>query len=157
MVNGSTGTETRPLPVSRTATDNLSTLSRHSQEESPRLNTPPRSRPPSPSSNRPRKPPRGPPTAAPAEPAPARREQNTRISFFDPANQAVLDRLVSGANEAEGEDENALATMSSVEEMIEGYEWASDDLIGRKTARGAADLIEARLLDELMALEKVGL
>ncbi|EEB87440.1 hypothetical protein MPER_15204, partial [Moniliophthora perniciosa FA553] len=45
--------------------------------------------------------------------------------------------------------------MESVEEMIEGYEWASDDVIGRKTARGAADLIEARLLDELMALEKV--
>jgi len=41
--------------------------------------------------------------------------------------------------------------------MLEGYEWASDDVIGRKTARGTADLIEARLLDELMALEKVSL
>ncbi|KAJ8083824.1 hypothetical protein AAF712_000742 [Marasmius tenuissimus] len=157
LVNGSTGADTRPLPISRTATDNISNRSRQSQDESPRLNTPPRSRPTSPSSNRPRKPPRGPPTTTPAEPAPTRREQNTRISFFDPTNQAVLDRLVSGANDAEGEDENALATMSNVEEMIEGYEWASDDVIGRKTARGAADLIEARLLDELMALEKANI
>jgi hypothetical protein len=45
--------------------------------------------------------------------------------------------------------------MANVEEMIEGYEWASDEVIGSKPARGAADLIEARLLDELMALEKV--
>jgi exocyst complex component 1 len=45
--------------------------------------------------------------------------------------------------------------MTSVEEMLEGYEWASDDVIGRKTKGGAADLIEARLLDELVALEKV--
>jgi hypothetical protein len=45
--------------------------------------------------------------------------------------------------------------MANVEEMIEGYEWASDDIIGRKTTGGAADVIEARLLDELMALEKV--
>ena len=55
----------------------------------------------------------------------------------------------------DGEEETAQATMTSVEEMLEGYEWASDDVIGRKTARGTADLIEARLLDELMALEKV--
>jgi hypothetical protein len=47
--------------------------------------------------------------------------------------------------------------MTSVEEMLEGYEWASDDVIGRKTARGTADLIEARLLDELMALEKANI
>jgi len=47
------------------------------------------------------------------------------------------------------------ATMADVEEMLEGYEWASEDVMGRKASRGAADLIEARLLDELMALEKV--
>jgi exocyst complex component 1 len=58
-------------------------------------------------------------------------------------------------NAGDGEEETAQATMTSVEEMLEGYEWASDDVIGRKTARGTADLIEARLLDELMALEKV--
>jgi hypothetical protein len=53
------------------------------------------------------------------------------------------------------EVESAQDTLVIVEEMIEGYEWASDDVIGRKVARGAADLIEARLLDELMALDKV--
>jgi exocyst complex component 1 len=97
-------------------------------------------------------------TPAPSETAQVRREHNTRVSFFDPANQASLDRLIAsepGAeNDLEGE-ETAQATMTSVEEMLEGYEWAGDDVIGRKTARGTADLIEARLLDELMALEKV--
>lgn len=47
--------------------------------------------------------------------------------------------------------------MANVEEMIEGYEWASDDIIGKKTTGGAADVIEARLLDELMALEKANI
>jgi len=87
---------------------------------------------------------------------PSRRDQNTRISFFDSANQMAIDRLISGTGDIDGDEENAQATMTSVEEMIEGYEWASDDIINRKTPRGAADLIEARLLDELMALEKVG-
>jgi hypothetical protein len=45
--------------------------------------------------------------------------------------------------------------MANVEEMLEGYEWASDDILGRMRGRGAVDQIEARLLDELMALEKV--
>ena len=82
-----------------------------------------------------------------------------RISFYDPANQAALDRLITGEagaqSENEGDDENSLGTMSNVEDMIEGYEWASDDVIGRKPSRAATDLIEARLLNELMALEKV--
>ncbi|KAK0198289.1 exocyst complex component Sec3-domain-containing protein [Armillaria mellea] len=86
------------------------------------------------------------------------RRENTRVSFFDPANQVTIDRLIgSNANEVDGEEENAQATMANVEEMIEGYEWASDDIIGRKTARGAAEMIEARLLDELMALEKANI
>lgn len=89
-----------------------------------------------------------------------RREHNNRVSFFDPANQAALDRLVAGdwgsEEDADGAEETAEATMISVEEMLEGYEWASDDMFGRKSAKGAADLVEARLLDELMALEKVG-
>jgi exocyst complex component 1 len=88
-----------------------------------------------------------------------RRDQNVRISFYDPANQATLDRLITGEvgaqSDNEGDDENSLATMSNVEDMIEGYEWASDDIIGRKPSRATADLIEARLLNELMALEKV--
>lgn len=58
--------------------------------------------------------------------------------------------------DAEGAEETADATMISVEEMLEGYEWASDDVFGRKSVKGAADLVEARLLDELMALDKVG-
>ncbi|KAF9456160.1 exocyst complex component, sec3 subunit [Collybia nuda] len=90
-----------------------------------------------------------------------RRDQNTRISFYDPTNQGTLDQLIIGGRgtypDGEGNDENAIATMSNVEEMIEGYEWASDSIIGRRTARGAADLIEARLLDELMALDKANI
>jgi len=94
-----------------------------------------------------------------ADTQPSRRDHNARVSFFDPANQAALDRLIAGAaggqNDVEGEEESTQATMANVEEMIEGYEWASDEVNGSKPARGAADLIEARLLDELMALEKV--
>ncbi|KIJ68210.1 hypothetical protein HYDPIDRAFT_24509 [Hydnomerulius pinastri MD-312] len=90
-----------------------------------------------------------------------RREHNNRVSFFDPVNQAALDRLVAGNfgtdEDAEGAEETAQATMVSVEEMLEGYEWASDDMFGRKSAKGAADLVEARLLDELMALEKANI
>lgn len=92
---------------------------------------------------------------------PHRRDQNVRISYFDPSNQALLDRLLTNASatdsqiDIDGEDESARATLTNVEEMIEGYEWASDDVIGRKSKTGAIDLIQARLLDELTALEKV--
>ena len=95
-----------------------------------------------------------------------RREPNARVSFFDPANQAVLDRLLSGdvvlqddkedGNEegVEVGEETAQAMLTSVEEMLEGYEWASGDFMGG-SGRGTTDQVEARLLDELMALEKV--
>lgn len=86
-----------------------------------------------------------------------RREHNNRVSFFDPLNQAALDRLVAGdypEDGSTGEEETSQATMASVEEMLEGFEWASDDFFGKKNAKGAADLVEARLLDELIALEK---
>jgi exocyst complex component 1 len=112
------------------------------------------------SSNQPRKQSSQGVTPVPSETLQVRREHNARVSFFDPSNQASLDRLIAsepGAEGGEGEEETAQATMTSVEEMLEGYEWASDDVIGRKTVRGTADLIEARLLDELMALEKVDL
>lgn len=91
------------------------------------------------------------------EPTHSRREQKGRISFFDPSNQAVLDHLILGneVGDVDGDEENAQATLASVEEMIEGYEWASDDVIGRKTTKGAVDMIEARLVSELTALEKV--
>ncbi|KAF9244541.1 exocyst complex component Sec3-domain-containing protein [Melanogaster broomeanus] len=96
-----------------------------------------------------------------AETPQMRREHNNRVSFFDPANQAALDRLVASGlgfeEEAEGAEETAQATMISVEEMLEGYDWASDDMLGRKSAKGAADLVEARLIDELMALEKANI
>ncbi|KAG6911564.1 hypothetical protein DXG01_011866 [Tephrocybe rancida] len=121
---------------------------------------PHRSRPPSPAPIRTRKQSFQNPAPIAPEAAP-RRDQNARISFYDPANQAALDRLISGGTginvDAEGEDENTLATMANVEDMIEGYEWASDDVITRKSSRGAADLIEARLLDELTALEKANI
>ncbi|KAF5375148.1 hypothetical protein D9758_000450 [Tetrapyrgos nigripes] len=114
-----------------------------------------KSRPPSPST-RTRKPPVRTATGL-STTDPSRRDQNARISFFDPANQMTIDRLISGSGDLDGEEENAQATMTIVEEMIEGYEWASDDIISRRAPRGAADLIEARLLDELTALEKANI
>ncbi|KAJ6574943.1 exocyst complex component sec3 subunit [Mycena capillaripes] len=97
-------------------------------------------------------------TGASSDAVASRRDPNARVSFFDPGNQAALDRLITSVpNEVDGEEETAQAMMSNVEEMIEGYEWAIDDVIGRKSARGAADLIEARLLDELLALDKANI
>ena len=92
------------------------------------------------------------------EQAQLRRDQNVRISFFDPANQSALDRLIFrgfGTSDTEGEEESTQGIMANVEEMLEGYEWASDDILGRTRSRGAVDQIAARLLDELMASEKV--
>lgn len=95
-----------------------------------------------------------------------RREPNARVSFFDPANQAALDRLLSGdiafqdeweegaGDEVEVAEETAQAMLSSVEEMLEGYEWASSDMLG-SAGHGSINQIEARLIDELMALDKV--
>jgi len=99
----------------------------------------------------------------------SRKDPGARVSYFDPINQPSLNRLI--VNDTSGdvhgavddqvesdigdENESAQDILANVEEMIEGYEWVSDDVVGRKMARGAADLIEARLLDELMALEKV--
>ncbi|OJT02748.1 Exocyst complex component 1 [Trametes pubescens] len=97
------------------------------------------------------------------------RRENTRVSFFDPTNQGTLNRVLSGDamlhEEGDGdgdgtgevEDESAQATLQSVEEMLEGYEWASDDILGRRALTGTADQIEARLLDELMALDKANI
>lgn len=58
------------------------------------------------------------------------------------------------------------ATLTSVEEMLDGFEWATEDIFGKSSrgglglgvgfaGSGSAEQIEARLLDELMALEKV--
>jgi hypothetical protein len=94
----------------------------------------------------------------PLEQAQLRRDQNARISFFDPTNQSALDRLIfrgSGTSDPDGEEDTTQDIIASVEEMLEGYEWASDDILGRTRSKGAVDQIAARLLDELMALEKV--
>ena len=62
--------------------------------------------------------------------------QDARISYFDPSNQATVDRFIVDAPETEldgeGEEENAQATLANVEEMMEGYEWVSENVIGRK-------------------------
>lgn len=100
--------------------------------------------------------------------------RNARISFFDPQNQALLDRLLatdsaivasSGVVGGDNEEESVRATLTSVEEMLDGFEWATEDIFGKNsrglglgagfTGKGSAEQIEARLLDELMALEKV--
>ena len=111
-----------------------------------------------------------------------RRDANARISFFDPANQAVLDRLLStssgpssrpaamkedddGKGDGDPKDfeedtldegDTVAATLANIEEMLEGYEWISDGLSGLSSRRGPVEHIESRLLDELMLLEKVG-
>ncbi|KAF8634407.1 hypothetical protein AX15_000858 [Amanita polypyramis BW_CC] len=91
----------------------------------------------------------------------SRKDPKARISFFDLNYQGIIERLLSSnafsQSEIEGEEETAQATMSNVEEMLEGYDWASDDVIGRKNTKGAVDLIEARLTGELMALENANI
>lgn len=55
------------------------------------------------------------------------------------------------------EDESLEAIMVNVEEMLDNYEWAGESsfLSGEKRKRGTGDQIEARLQNELLALEKV--
>ncbi len=74
------------------------------------------------------------------------------------SGDVILRLEKEGEGEEDGGDlelETAQDTLTSVEEMLEGYELASDDILGGKVMKGTADQIEARLLDELMALEKV--
>ncbi|KAF8745436.1 Exocyst complex component SEC3 N-terminal PIP2 binding PH, partial [Rhizoctonia solani] len=50
---------------------------------------------------------------------PPRRDPNARISYFDPTNQAVLERLLQqGADGDVGE-----SALSNVEDMLDGFEW----------------------------------
>ncbi|KDQ19898.1 hypothetical protein BOTBODRAFT_27319 [Botryobasidium botryosum FD-172 SS1] len=89
-----------------------------------------------------------------------RGDPTARVSFFDPGNQSALDRLLAqDTNQlSPGTDDDLGAdAMAYVEDMLESLEWG--DLSGngqakQRMARGAADQIEARLLDELTALEK---
>jgi hypothetical protein len=115
-------------------------------------------------------------TSLPLRPADNPHSRNARISFFDPPNQVLLDRLLatdsaivagSGAGGGDNEDESVRATLTNVEEMLDGFEWSTEDIFGTSgrgglglgaglAGTGSAEQIEARLLDELMALEKVG-
>ncbi|EUC63920.1 exocyst complex component Sec3 [Rhizoctonia solani AG-3 Rhs1AP] len=97
-------------------------------------------RPPSPPSRVP----------SPTTMQPSRRDPNARISYFDPTNQAVLERLLQQGADGEA-GESALA---NVEDMLDGFEW---QLKSGGVSGGAADQIEARLKDELMALEKANI
>lgn len=84
-----------------------------------------------------------------------RKDPYARISFYDPANQAMADRLLAGSGSL-GEEESNEATMANIEEMLEGYEWGSIGTLGTwGEPKGAADQIEARLLKELSALDAV--
>jgi hypothetical protein len=98
----------------------------------------------------------------------ARPDPNRRVSFFDAPNQAALARLIPGGLERAGaggggepaepeadETESALETLASVEEMLEGYELGGGNA-SAGGARGAAQ-VEARLLGELLALEKANI
>ncbi|KZT54682.1 hypothetical protein CALCODRAFT_377065 [Calocera cornea HHB12733] len=102
------------------------------------------------------------PAPQPQEPPPLRKETSvSRISVFDPANQASLERLLSMDVLEDGEDllpkEDGEATLANVEELLDGYDWtlppSNLGMEGRKKG-GAADMMEARLMDELLALEK---
>ena len=65
--------------------------------------------------------------------------------------------LASDAGDGADElgEETSQATLANVEEMLEGYEWASDTALSGNTTGGAVDQIEAKLSAELMALDKV--
>ncbi|KAH7106760.1 exocyst complex component Sec3-domain-containing protein [Auriculariales sp. MPI-PUGE-AT-0066] len=90
----------------------------------------------------------------------AKPEPEARVETFDPANQSAADRLLT-SNPAKStsarEDDSVEATMSNVEEMLEGYEWASAGVLGARGSLGAADQIEARLTNELLALERANI
>ena len=114
-------------------------------------------------------------SSLPLRPVDNSHSRNARISFFDPPNQTLLDRLLatdsaivasSGAAGGDNEEESVRATLTSFEEMLEGFELATEDIFGKNSrgglglgvglaGRGSAEQIEARLVDELMALEKV--
>jgi len=116
-------------------------------------------------------------TSLPLRPADNPHSRNARISFFDPPNQTLLDRLLAtdsaivassgaGAGGGDNEEETIRATLTSVEEMLDGFEWATEDIFGKNNrgglglglgsaGTGSAEQMEARLLDELMALERV--
>jgi hypothetical protein len=87
-------------------------------------------------------------TPTPSTLQPPKRDPHARVSYFDPTNQAVSERLLDeGIVGDTGE-----SALGNVEDMLEGFEW---QLRSGSGSGGAADQIEARLKDELLALEKV--
>ncbi|ETS61045.1 hypothetical protein PaG_04983 [Moesziomyces aphidis] len=76
-----------------------------------------------------------------------------------PDKNAARQRAKSGDRVDEDEDEDENSTLVAVEEMLEGFEWRNGGAKGYGTAagKGTADMIEARLLDELSALESANI
>ncbi|EJD03708.1 uncharacterized protein FOMMEDRAFT_82797 [Fomitiporia mediterranea MF3/22] len=102
-------------------------------------------------------------TQSSSQSQPGKRDPKARISFFDPANQALLDRLLFSAEATppsddvwEEEGDAAAATLANIEEMLEGYEWIGDGLPSR-SRKGPADAIESSLLNELTLLERANI
>lgn len=137
-------------PLQDRLRNGLAPSSRATSQAPSTTDTQPQTRPPS-------------PPPLPTQPTSSgikRPDPHARISFFDAPNQSLADRLLFSASDGIGglgEEDPAEAAMANVEEMLEGIEWGFAGGYGlRKKGRtGAADMIEARLMDELMALEKV--
>jgi hypothetical protein len=114
--------------------------------------------------------------------APKRPDPNARISFFDPQNQAALDRLITGglgklvvggagadggadADGDVGEGETIQEVLGTVEELLDAHEWPVDRLrngSGSNSNNGGGGgpldgQVEGRLLGELLALDKANI
>lgn len=104
-----------------------------------------------------------PPRPGAAEPT-DRRGMTRRASFHPPSQSTPYSRdvLLRGGSYSQAEalvdgDHNANdledATMANVEEMLEGFDWSIDNAGQGNTT----DAIEARMLDELNALDAVSM
>lgn len=78
-----------------------------------------------------------------------------KMARIDSSESSHRDRRASNLEEAEDED----ATLLAVEEMLEGFEWrgSGGKLFAGSNGKRTADVIEARLLDELSALESANI
>ncbi|WFD18131.1 hypothetical protein MCAP1_000343 [Malassezia caprae] len=84
--------------------------------------------------------------ASPAAPRPLLQRKLTRPAAAQPLNMA---RSSTGAEDP---------ALSQVEDMLEGFEWKGQKATeSRHTQVGTADVIEARLLEELAALDASGI
>jgi len=106
---------------------------------------------------------RAPSPAKQPEQRPALRQKASvaQTTAFDPANQARLERLLSLDVQEEGAGllptGDTEATLAHAEELLDGYDWTNPPTSaggeGKKRG-GMADIMQARLMDELLALEK---